>query len=81
MIFIVRDDHDRGRDERIAKHVMGLAMGGKGTEEQVQAEIPVEKMKRYISYCRQCVLHEHALNSKTTNICQKMCAAAFSRSG
>jgi DNA replication licensing factor MCM5 len=53
MIFIVRDAHDRGRDERIAKHVMGLAMGGRGVEEQVQAEIPVEKMKRYISYCKQ----------------------------
>jgi DNA replication licensing factor MCM5 len=53
MIFIVRDDHDRARDERIAKHVLNLAMRGKGTEEQVQAEISVEKMKRYISYCRQ----------------------------
>jgi DNA replication licensing factor MCM5 len=52
MIFIVRDDHDRARDERIAKHVMGLAMGGRGVEETVQAEIPIEKMKRYITYCR-----------------------------
>lgn len=53
MIFIVRDEHDRGRDERIAKHVMGIAMGGRGVEEVMQAEIPIEKMKRYISYCRQ----------------------------
>jgi DNA replication licensing factor MCM5 len=53
MIFIVRDTHDRGRDEQMAKHVMGLAMGGRGVEEQVHAEIPVEKMKRYISYCKQ----------------------------
>jgi DNA replication licensing factor MCM5 len=53
MIFIVRDDHDRARDERIAKHVLNLAMRGKGTEEQVQAEISVDKMKRYISYCKQ----------------------------
>ncbi|KAF2140279.1 uncharacterized protein K452DRAFT_273918 [Aplosporella prunicola CBS 121167] len=53
MIFIVRDEHERGRDERIAKHVMGIHMGGRGVEEQVQAEIPVEKMKRYISYCKQ----------------------------
>ncbi|KAL1799268.1 hypothetical protein ACET3X_003305 [Alternaria dauci] len=53
MIFIVRDEHDRGRDERIAKHVMGIAMGGRGVEETVQAEIPIEKMKRYITYCRQ----------------------------
>jgi DNA replication licensing factor MCM5 len=52
MIFIVRDDHERGRDERIARHVMGVHMGGRGVEEQVEAEIPVEQMKRYVSYCR-----------------------------
>lgn len=52
MIFIVRDEHERGRDERIARHVMGVHMGGRGIEEQVEAEIPVEQMKRYISYCR-----------------------------
>jgi DNA replication licensing factor MCM5 len=55
MIFIVRDEHERGRDERIAKHVMGIHMGGRGVEEQVEAEIPLEKMKRYISYCKSCV--------------------------
>ncbi|KAF2276569.1 DNA replication licensing factor mcm5 [Westerdykella ornata] len=53
MIFIVRDEHERGRDERIAKHVMGIAMGGRGVEEPIQAEIPIDKMKRYITYCRQ----------------------------
>jgi DNA replication licensing factor MCM5 len=52
MIFIVRDEHERGRDERIARHVMGIHMGGRGLEEQVEAAIPVEKMKRYISYCK-----------------------------
>ncbi|KAG7130869.1 DNA replication licensing factor mcm5 like protein [Verticillium longisporum] len=52
MIFIVKDDHTREKDERIAKHVMGIHMGGRGAEEQVEAEIPVEKMKRYLSYCR-----------------------------
>ncbi|KAL8820069.1 MAG: hypothetical protein Q9191_007595 [Dirinaria sp. TL-2023a] len=52
MIFIVRDEHEVGRDERIARHVMGIQMGGRGLEEQIEAEIPVEKMKRYISYCK-----------------------------
>ena len=52
MIFIVRDEHERGRDQKMAKHVMGIHMGGRGVEEQVEAEIPVEKMKRYISYCK-----------------------------
>jgi len=52
MIFIVRDEHEKGRDERIAKHVMGIHMGRSGVEEQREAEIPVDKMKRYISYCK-----------------------------
>jgi DNA replication licensing factor MCM5 len=52
MIFIVRDEHERGRDERIARHVMGIHMGGRGAEEQVESAIPVDKMKRYISYCK-----------------------------
>ncbi len=52
MIYIVKDEHERGKDERIAKHVMGIHMGGRGVEERVESEIPVEKMRRYISYCR-----------------------------
>ena len=52
MIFIVRDEHERGKDERIAKHVIAIHMGGRGVEERVESEIPVEKMRRYISYCR-----------------------------
>ncbi|RKF82029.1 DNA replication licensing factor mcm5 [Golovinomyces cichoracearum] len=52
MIFIVKDDHDRARDERIAKHVMGIHMGTRGAEEQTEAEISVDKMKRYVSYCK-----------------------------
>ncbi|KAF1346139.1 DNA replication licensing factor MCM5 [Delphinella strobiligena] len=54
LIFIVRDEHDRARDERIAKHVMGIHMGGQGQNdsETPAVTIPVEKMKRYISYCK-----------------------------
>ncbi|KAK1766212.1 MCM-domain-containing protein [Phialemonium atrogriseum] len=52
MIFIVKDGHDRAKDERMAKHVMGIHMGGRGVEEQVESEIPVEKMRRYFSYCK-----------------------------
>ncbi|XXH00547.1 hypothetical protein Hte_006895 [Hypoxylon texense] len=52
MIFIVKDEHTREKDERIAKHVMGIHMGGRGLEEQVEGEVPVEKMRRYISYCK-----------------------------
>lgn len=54
LIFIVRDNHDRNRDETIAKHVMNLHMNGQATTnpEASQAEIPVEKMKRYIAYAK-----------------------------
>jgi len=55
LIFIVRDSHDRARDERIARHVMGLHMGGPGVQDEqstTASSIPVEKMKRYISYCK-----------------------------
>ncbi|KAI1643161.1 MCM-domain-containing protein [Daldinia loculata] len=52
MIFIVKDDHNRDKDERIAKHVMGIHMGGRGLEEQVESEVPVETMRRYLSYCK-----------------------------
>jgi DNA replication licensing factor MCM5 len=52
MIFIVKDDHNRARDETIAKHVMAIHKGGHGVEEQAESEISVDKMKRYISYCR-----------------------------
>nr|POE72764.1 dna replication licensing factor mcm5 [Quercus suber] len=54
LIFIVRDEHDRHRDETIAKHVMGIHMGGAGIQDAAHhaAEIPVEKMKRYLSYAK-----------------------------
>ncbi|CAI4213833.1 unnamed protein product [Parascedosporium putredinis] len=52
MIFIVKDEHSRAKDESLAKHVMSIQMGGRRVDDTSEAEIPVEKMKRYISYCR-----------------------------
>ncbi|KAI5461359.1 MCM2/3/5 family-domain-containing protein [Mariannaea sp. PMI_226] len=52
MIFIVKDDHNREKDERMAKHVIGIQMGGRGTEEVTESEIPIDKMRRYITYCK-----------------------------
>lgn len=52
MIFIVRDDHSREKDEKIAKHVIGIHMDGRGVEEVADAEISVEKMRRYLTYCK-----------------------------
>lgn len=56
MIFIVRDEHERGRDERMARHVMGIHMGGNGAstaEDSAPVPISGEKMKRYVAYCKQ----------------------------
>lgn len=53
LIFIVRDDHDRARDETIAKHVMGLHMNSQSQQTSNEdAEIPVDKLKRYIAYAK-----------------------------
>ncbi|GAB7360755.1 hypothetical protein MBLNU230_g0629t1 [Neophaeotheca triangularis] len=58
LIFIVRDEHDRNRDETIAKHVMGIHMGqnpqqsNPSTTDSADPAIPLDKMKRYISYCK-----------------------------
>lgn len=53
MIFIVKDAHDESKDQSIAKHVMNIHMNqySAATEEQA-GEIPIEKMRRYISYCK-----------------------------
>lgn len=57
MIFIIKDDHNPGRDETIARHVMGTQMGRGPTQDEEDAqrgmgEWSLAKMKRYISYCR-----------------------------
>ncbi|KAI8410861.1 hypothetical protein FOFC_07455 [Fusarium oxysporum] len=52
MIFIVKDDHSREKDEKMAKHVLGIQMTGRGADEMVASEIPIDKMRRYITYCK-----------------------------
>jgi DNA replication licensing factor MCM5 len=52
LIFIVKDVHSRERDEKMAKHVLGIQMNGRGTDEMVESEIPIDKMRRYITYCK-----------------------------
>ena len=52
MIFIVKDDHNPGRDETIARHVMNLHMNRMTERDEVEGEIPMDKLKRYITYCK-----------------------------
>ncbi|KAG2155398.1 MCM-domain-containing protein [Suillus clintonianus] len=56
MIFIVKDEHNEQRDRMIAKHVMNIHMNrpNQNTDDNGEAvgEIDIDKMKRYISYCK-----------------------------
>ncbi|KAN0100809.1 MCM2/3/5 family domain containing protein [Tylopilus felleus] len=55
MIFIVKDEHNEQRDRMIAKHVMNIHMNRPNqTVEngEVIGEIDIDKMKRYIAYCK-----------------------------
>mmetsp|Transcript_9172 Transcript_9172/g.22996 ORF Transcript_9172/g.22996 Transcript_9172/m.22996 type:complete len:615 (+) Transcript_9172:3-1847(+) len=50
LIFLVRDHHDQNRDRRIADHVVNIHMTGRVGNHDT--EIPLQRLKRYIAYCR-----------------------------
>ncbi|KAH8120608.1 MCM-domain-containing protein [Phellopilus nigrolimitatus] len=56
MIFIVKDEHNELRDRTIAKHVMNIHMNRPneltGENGEAVGEIDIDKMKRYIAYCK-----------------------------
>ena len=56
MIFIVKDEHDEQRDISIANHVINIHTGRVSQEQEEMEnngeEIGMEKLKRYITYCR-----------------------------
>ncbi|RXW17983.1 hypothetical protein EST38_g7870 [Candolleomyces aberdarensis] len=52
MIFIVKDEHNEGRDKMIAKHVMNIHMNRPNENGEDVGEIDLDKMKRYIAYCK-----------------------------
>ncbi|KAH7137719.1 MCM2/3/5 family-domain-containing protein [Dactylonectria macrodidyma] len=52
MIFIVKDEHTREKDERMAKHVISIQMDGRGAEEVTESEIPIDRMRKYLTYCK-----------------------------
>merc|ERR1719175_454303 len=50
-IFIVKDEHDEGRDITLAKHVMQVHMNA-AADNAVEGELSLDFMKKYIGYCR-----------------------------
>uniref|UniRef100_UPI00398F767A DNA replication licensing factor MCM5 n=1 Tax=Pristiophorus japonicus TaxID=55135 RepID=UPI00398F767A len=52
MIFIVKDEHNEERDMILAKHVMNVHLSALTQTHAVEGEIELNKLKKYISYCR-----------------------------
>ena len=56
MIFIVKDEHNEQRDRMIAKHVMNIHMNRPNANADENGdtvgEIDLDKMKRYVAYCK-----------------------------
>ena len=50
-IWLLKDEHNELRDRTIAKHVMNIHMN-RQTDNEVEGEIDIEKMKRYVSYAK-----------------------------
>merc|ERR1712083_229632 len=50
-IFIVKDEHDEGRDGTLAKHVMQVHMNA-AADTAVEGELSLAFLKKYIAYCR-----------------------------
>lgn len=50
MIFIIKDEHNEKRDQEIAQHVLGIHMNR--TANEIDGEIPIDTMKRFIAYCK-----------------------------
>jgi len=54
MIFIVKDEHNEGRDITLAKHIMNVHMNaGQSLQEAAsEGEISLPIFKKFINYCR-----------------------------
>ena len=53
MIFIIKDEHDVVKDTRLAKHVMKVHLSALQEEEEVEGELSLALLKKYIA----CLLY------------------------
>lgn len=51
-IFIIKDEHNEQRDKIVAQHVIETHQNVQTHMPEVDGEIPIEKMKRFISFCK-----------------------------
>lgn len=54
MIFIVKDEHNEERDQKLAKHVMNVHVNKAIPEINSEAtgELSMQTMRGYINFCR-----------------------------
>lgn len=52
MIFIIKDVHDHTRDVTLARHIINVHLNANRPTEQVDGEIPLNVLKKFIHYCR-----------------------------
>eukprot|EP00743_Colponemidia_sp_Colp-15_P002111 GILK01002292.1.p1 GENE.GILK01002292.1~~GILK01002292.1.p1 ORF type:complete len:727 (+),score=126.75 GILK01002292.1:66-2246(+) len=52
LIFIVRDIRNDEQDQTLARHILKLHKGGRAVDQDSAAELSVDFLKKYISYCR-----------------------------
>ena len=51
-IFLVRDIHNKERDEKMAHHIVDISASNKITTRKEEGEISINDLKRYIAYAR-----------------------------
>jgi DNA replication licensing factor MCM5 len=52
LIFIVKDDHSKERDQQIAKHVINVHLNRNTQHAGIEGELDIETMKKYITYAK-----------------------------
>ena len=51
-IFVVRDIHNKERDEKMAHHIVDISASNKITTRKEEGEISINDLKKYIAYAR-----------------------------
>jgi len=51
-IFIVKDEHDQTKDERLAKHVMQVHLNAGQASQGLEGDLSLNFLKKYVDYCR-----------------------------
>lgn len=53
MIFIIKDEHNQNRDMVLAKHIMNVHLMNGQAKQEVEGELSLATIKKFLNYCRQ----------------------------